>query len=77
MTHPRGRVLLFESPKALPQNVFPWSVFAQSRLADFHAIFACSGRKRLQPFPQTFATALANVCNRGFKRLRPGLQTLS
>ena len=27
--------------------------------------------KRLQPFPQTFATALANVCNPGRKRLHP------
>ena len=27
-------------------------------------------------FPQTFATALANVCGKGFKRLRRPLQTL-
>ena len=37
---------------------------------DFCAHFACFGRKRLQPFPQTFATALANVCIPGRKRLR-------
>ena len=34
-------------------------------------------RKRLQPFPQTFATALANVCNRSLKRLQPSSQTFA
>ena len=34
-------------------------------------LIVCAGRrKRLQPFPQTFANALANVCDRGRKRLR-------
>ena len=28
-------------------------------------------------FPQTFADAVSNVYDRSFKRLRPGLQTLS
>ena len=32
--------------------------------------------KRLQPFPQTFATALANVCNRLRKRLHPKPQKI-
>ena len=40
-------------------------------LMDLCAHFALLRRKRLQPFPQTFATDLANVCNRGRKRLRP------
>ena len=34
-------------------------------------------RKRLQPFPQTFATAIANVCNRHRKRLHPPSQTFA
>ena len=33
----------------------------------WHCLFS---RKRLHPFPQTFATAPANVCNRHRKRLR-------
>ena len=35
-----------------------------------HANIYNLSRKRLQPFPQTFATAPANVCNRPCKRLR-------
>lgn len=40
-------------------------------MRNFHAHFTSFGRKRLQPFPQTFATGVANVCNRPCKRLRP------
>ena len=56
--------------KSFPGDVLPLSILVLIRTTDFHACFSCFGRKRLQPFPQTFATALANVCNLGRKRLR-------
>ena len=42
----------------------------QNRTDDFSSSFAPLRRKALQPSPQTFATAPANVCNRSRKRLR-------
>ena len=35
-----------------------------------NAVHCLFSPKRLHPFPQTFATAIANVCNRHRKRLR-------
>ena len=49
----------------------------QNRTGDFGASFALLRRKALQPFPQTFATVPANVCNRSRKRLQPPLQTFA
>ena len=49
----------------------------QNRTGDFGASFALLRRKALQPFPQTFATVPANVCNRPRKRLQPPLQTFA
>ena len=42
---------------------FPFSLI-QNRTGDFGASFALLGRKALQPFLQTFATAPANVCGK-------------
>ena len=39
-----------------------------------HCIFS---RKRLQPFPQTFATFASNVCNLSLKRLQSFPQTFA
>lgn len=65
-----------ESPRTIPHQVLPRSRFAGKRVHGFDAYFPHLRRKRLQPFPQTFANALANVCDRGRKRLgRNGIPT--
>ena len=61
----RGHALGYQ--RILTSKVLPGGQYAAGWVS---VIFACFGRKRLQPFPQTFATALANVCNLGRKRLR-------
>ena len=65
-----------ESPRTIPHQVLPRSRFAGKRVHGFDAYFPHLRRKRLQPFPQTFATALANVCNPGRKRMHPKPQKM-
>ena len=67
---PLGWEQRVESPRTIPHQVLPRSRFAGKRVHGFDAYFPHLRRKRLQPFPQTFATALANVCIPGRKRLR-------
>ena len=54
----------------------PFSLI-QKRTDDFGASFTHLRRKALQPFPQTFATVPANVCNLCLKRLHPLPQTFA
>ena len=54
----------------------PFSLI-QNRTDDPGASFTHLRRKALQPFPQTFATVPANVCNLCLKRLQPLPQTFA
>ena len=54
----------------------PFSLI-QNRTDDPGASFTLLRRKALQPFPQTFATFAANVCNLCLKRLHPLPQTFA
>ena len=54
----------------------PFSLI-QNRTDDLGASFTLLRRKALQPFPQTFATFAANVCNLCLKRLHPLPQTFA